>query len=107
MHDLIALASVGDWAVVFAISLAAVLVTWTVLRSFSRPKRTNGGSMTEIEKTSCDFIVERESVERGAWSVERGACSVVEFGDPDRPRRARPQTVRIDLEQHADYLETP
>jgi hypothetical protein len=50
----------------------------------------------EIEKTRCDYTF-------GGWP------------DPDLPRhldgetvkRARPQNVRIDLERHKDYLESP
>ncbi len=50
----------------------------------------------EIEKTSCDFTF------RG-WPDPDGLPE-----DPEPPRRpAKPQKVRIDLEQHADYLEEP
>ena len=52
--------------------------------------------MMEIQKTSCDF-------------------AFLGFPDPDvpghldgdTPKRARPQKVWIDLEEHADYLEEP
>ena len=51
--------------------------------------------MTEIQLTSCDFSF------RG-WPDPDNPEP-----DPDPPRPAKPQTVRIDLEQHADYLEEP
>jgi hypothetical protein len=49
----------------------------------------------EIEMTSCDFTF------RG-WPDPDDLEP-----DPDPPRRARPQKVRIDLERHQDYLESP
>jgi len=49
----------------------------------------------EIELTSCDFTF------RG-WPDPDDPEP-----DPDPPRPARPQTVRIDLEQHTGYLESP
>ena len=49
----------------------------------------------EIEKTSCDFAF------RG-WPDPDDLEP-----DPDPPRRTRPRKVRIDLEKHADYLESP
>jgi len=52
--------------------------------------------MTQIPLTSCDFTF------RG-WPDPDGLPA-----DPEPPRRpAKPQTVLIDLEKHADYLESP
>ena len=49
----------------------------------------------ELAKTNCDFGF------RG-WPDPDDPEP-----DPDPPRPARPQTVRIDLERHGDYLESP
>jgi hypothetical protein len=50
---------------------------------------------TEIIKTRCDYRF------RG-WPDP----DLPRHLDDDPPKRARPQNVRIDLERHADYLET-
>jgi len=51
---------------------------------------------TEIEMTSCDYKF------RG-WPDP----DLPRHLDGEKPKRARPQNVRIDLPKHEDYLETP
>jgi len=62
-------------------------------RPFMRSELEN--PMNEIKKTSCDFTFH-------GWPDPDGLPA-----DPESPRRpAKPQTVRIDLEKHDDYLES-
>ena len=63
--------------------------------------------MPDITKTACDFSFSGWPHPSASWSAERGTWLVIDLIDEHRPRPAKKQTVPIDFERHADYLESP